>query len=193
MLRAAFLAMVVSTLTFAPGGGGAGSAEASAAGPGTLSAARCTAEAGQGFIDEGRYERAIREFTCVIEAAPTEVEGYRGRIEAELLLDQYSNALADHGRITAFVLPVHPDAMKTVFEGYADRLAVAPQDIRALTGASFARWTSFDYAIAIHLLDQLLDVQSDDVYGNLFRGSSRLLHHSNTVNGITDLEQAIAL
>jgi hypothetical protein len=42
--------------------------------------------AGQAFIDEGRHERAIREFACVIAAQPTEVEGYRGRIEAELLL-----------------------------------------------------------------------------------------------------------
>lgn len=100
---------------------------------------RCSAEQGQRFIEEGRYEHAIHEFTCVIKAQPTEVEGYRGRIEAELLLGQYSNALADHARIIAFVLPVHPEAKKTIFEGYADRLAVAPQNIPALAGASFAR------------------------------------------------------
>lgn len=183
MFRKVFAAMIVLTLMLAPGVGAVGSAKAK----------ECTAEQGQLFIDEGRYEHAIREFTCVIEAQPTEVEGYRGRSEAELLLGQYSNALADHTRIIAFVLPVHPDAEKTIFDGYADRLAVAPQDIPALTGASFARWTSFDYNQAIHLLNRLLEVQPDSIYGNLFRGSSRLLKGLQTANGIADLEYAITL
>ena len=49
----------------------------------------CTAEQGQLLIDEGRYKQAVNEFTCVIEADPTGVEGYRGRIEAQLLLGRY--------------------------------------------------------------------------------------------------------
>lgn len=160
---------------------------------GSVKAAQCTAAQGQLFIDSGQYKKAIQEFTCVIDAQPTEVDGYRGRIEAQLLLGQYSNALADNGRITALVLPVHPDAKNTIFAGYADRLAAAPQDVVALTGASFARWTSFDYSQAIHLLNQLLAVQPGSPYGNLFRGSSLLLHHSNKGNGIADLEYGIAL
>lgn len=160
---------------------------------GTAKAAPCTAAQGQLLIDSGQYKKAIQEFTCLINAQPTEVEGYRGRIEAELLLGQYSNALADNARITAFVLPVHPDAKTTIFAGYADRLAVAPQSIPALTGASFSRWTSFDYASAIHLLNQLLTVQPSSPYGNLFRGSSLLLHHSSKGNGVADLEYAITL
>lgn len=103
----------------------------------------CTTEQGQAFIDEGRYEQAIREFACVIEAQPTEVEGYRGRIEAELLLSQYSDAVRDYSRVTAFVLPAHPDAEATIVDGYDARLATAPNDIPALTGASFARWWFF--------------------------------------------------
>ena len=191
-LRKTVVALFVLFMIVALGGGVTGSTKAAEVERGDQTL-RCTAEQGQLFIEEGRYEHAIREFTCVIKAQPTEVEGYRGRIEAELLLGQYSNALADHGRITAFVLPVHPDAKKTIFEGYADRLAVAPQSIPALTGASFARWTSFDYAIAIHLLNRLLNAQPDNVYGNLFRGSSSLLHGSNTANGRAYLEYAIAL
>jgi tetratricopeptide (TPR) repeat protein len=154
---------------------------------------KCTPEQGQAFIDEGRYEQAIREFTCVVDAAPTEVEGYRGRSEAELLLGRYSDALREYARITALVEPVHPDARKTILAGYANRLATSPDDIRALTGASFARWTSFDYAQAIHLLNHLLEVRPDDVYGNLFRGSSRLLHGATRELGVADLERAIAL
>jgi hypothetical protein len=47
--------------------------------------------------------------------------------------------------------------------------------------------------MAIHLLNQLLDVQPDNVYGNLFRGSSSLLHHANTATGVAYIEHAIAL
>ena len=38
----------------------------------------CTAEQGQALIDEGRYKQAIKEFTCLIDAQPTEADGYRG-------------------------------------------------------------------------------------------------------------------
>ncbi len=154
---------------------------------------RCTAEQGQLFIDTGRLKDAIREFTCVIAAQPTEVEGYRGRIEAELLLGRFSDAAGDHARITALVLPVHPDAHSTILAGYTARLAQTPEDIPALTGASFARWWFFDYASAIHLLNQLLAVRPDDVYGNLLRGSSRLLLGATKAGGAADLDRAIAL
>jgi tetratricopeptide (TPR) repeat protein len=154
---------------------------------------KCTAQQGQSSIDTGRYDQAIREFSCVIDAQPTAVDGYRGRIEAELLLGRYSDALGDYARITAVVLPVHPDAHETIRAYYADLLAVAPNDVRALTGASFERWSSFDYAQAIHLLNGLLDVQPNDVYGNVLRGSSRLLRGATKAEGAADLERAIAL
>ena len=164
------------------------------AGSELLAVSRCTVEQGQRLLDEGRYEHAFREFTCVIEAQPTDVEGYRGRIEAQLLLGRYSDALRDYTRVTAFVLPVHLDAEKTILAGYADRLAVNPQSITALTGASFAQWYFFDYGQAIHLLNQLLDIRPNDVYGNLFRGSSRLLKRGVTAGrGVADLERALAL
>jgi len=188
-----FAAMVVLTMMFALEGGAAGSAKAAEAEPGGLKVERCAAETGQLFINEGRYERAIREFTCVIDAQPTDVEGYRGRIEAELLLGRYSDAVRDYARVTALVEPAHPDAEDIIIAGYAARLAVTPEDIPALTGASFARWWFFDYAQAIHLLNRLLGVRQNDVYGNLFRGSSRLLQGATRAEGMADLERAIAL
>ena len=153
----------------------------------------CSVEQGQLFIDQGRYKDAVKEFTCVIDAEPTGVEGYRGRIEAQLLLGRYSDAVRDCTRMTAFVLPVHPDAETTILAGYDDRLAAAPSDIPALTGASFARWWFFDYAQAIHVINQLLALRPSDVYGNLFRGSSRLLRGATPDKGQQDLEFAIAL
>jgi tetratricopeptide (TPR) repeat protein len=155
-------------------------------------AASCTAEQGQLLIDQGRYKQAISEFTCVIDAHPTEVEGYRGRIEAQLLVGQYSNSVRDYARVTAVVTPVHPDAQTTILAGYAARLDAAPNNIPALTGASFARWWYFDYLGAIHVLDQLLDLEPANSYGNLFRGSSRLLKGHAVNDGVGDLDYAIA-
>ena len=164
-----------------------------AAAQGTAGGPNCTAEQGQAFIDAGRYDHALREFTCLVDADPSEVEGYRGRIEAALLLGRYSDAFADYARVTAYVLPVHPDAARTILAGYAERLAIAPDDIPALTGASFALWWDFQYAQAIQVTNDLLALRPDDVYGNLFRGSSRLLLGATKAKGRHDLERAIEL
>jgi tetratricopeptide (TPR) repeat protein len=185
VLGKAFASIVVLTLIFFTlEGGAARSAKA---------AERCNAERAQLFIDQGRYRNAISEFTCVIEAQPTDLEGYRGRIEAELLIGRYSDAVRDYQRVIAFVLPVHPDAKETILAGYAARLAIAPDNIPALTGASATHWWFFDYKSAIPVLNQLLAVRPNDYYGNLFRGSSRLLLGVSKAKGIADLERAIAL
>ena len=160
--------------------------------PGAV-AASCTAQQGQALIDAGRYDRAVREFTCVINAQPTGSEGYRGRIEAQLLLGRYSDAMRDAARVTAVVEPAHPDAYDTILAGYNSRLATAPDDIPALTGASFFHWWTFDYTPAIHLLDHLVELRPDDLYGNLYSGSNRMLRNVQTKQGAADLERAIAL
>jgi tetratricopeptide (TPR) repeat protein len=152
----------------------------------------CTAAQGQSDIDQGRYKQALKEFTCVVDGSPTEVDGYRGRIEAQLLLGLYSDALRDYGRVTALVLPAHPDAATTILTGYDARLAAEPQSIPALTGKSFAHWWLFQYAEATHVLNDLLLVHPADVFGNLFRGSSRLLRGATNA-GVADLDYAISL
>src|SRR5262245_28243845 len=112
----------------------------SSATPVQAQAGQCSTEQGQQFINEGRYDRAIKEFTCIINADPTGVEGYRGRMEASVLLGRYSDGLADYTLMTIFVEPIHPDFKQTILAGYAARLAANPDDVTALTGASFARW-----------------------------------------------------
>jgi tetratricopeptide (TPR) repeat protein len=163
-----------------------------ASSPATHQNAACSVEGGQAFIDEGRYKKAVAEFTCVIAAQPTDVGGYRGRIEAQLLLGLYSDALRDYTRVTAYVLPVQPDAANVISASYAARLSADPLNVPALTGASFARWYFFQYAQATQLLNTLLSVSPDNVYGNLFRGSSRVLGGS-AVFGVLDLDRAIEL
>jgi hypothetical protein len=74
-----------------------------------------------------------------------------GPIEAQLLLGLFSDAVRDYARVTAFVEPVHPDAIAIILAGYDARLAVAPESIPALTGLSFALWWDFAYNAAIHV------------------------------------------
>jgi len=164
-----------------------------AAAPRAAMAAACSSAQGQAYITDGRYKLAIREFTCLVEAQPTEIEGYRGRIEAELLLGRFVDAVSDYARLNAYVLPVHPDAEQLIVDGYEARLNAAPDDIAALTGESGVRWWFFHYATALRLLDDLLEHRPNDLYGNLFRGSSRLLHGSNRAGGVADLERALAM
>src|SRR5688572_32583852 len=125
---------MVMVLMLGVGGRAAGSASAAEPRQAAGKASECTAEQGQSFIQGGRYAAAIREFTCVVDADPTAVEGYRGRIEARLLLGRYSDAVRDYTRVTALVQPVHPDAATTIYAGYDARLAINPADIGALTG-----------------------------------------------------------
>jgi hypothetical protein len=149
---------------------------------------------GQASIDDGQYERAIREFSALIEAEPSAVDGYRGRAEASLLLGRFADAYRDYyAGITAFVVPAHPDAPNTIEKHYAARLSEAPSLPPALTGASFAQWVFFDYERAIVLLDELLAVRPNDTFGTLFRGSARLLAGVLKEHGIADLERAIEL
>jgi tetratricopeptide (TPR) repeat protein len=183
MLQKALIILIALTLIFTLGGWTVGTARAD----------QCTAQQGQLLIDAGQYEQAIQEFTCVINAQPTEVEGYRGRIEARLLLGQYSEALRDFTLITVHVLPEQADAQNIILAGYSARLAVAPNNIPALTGQSFMLWADFNYAAAIQTLTHLVQIQPDNIYGNLFLGSSRLLKGAAKAKGITNLEYAIQL
>ena len=160
---------------------------------GSVKADQCTAAQGQLLIDAGQYEQAIDEFTCAIDAQPGEVEGYRGRIEAKLLLGSYSDAMRDFTLITVLILPEHPDAVSTILAGYSARLAVDPNNIAALSGKSFMHWLDYDYPSAIQTLNQLIQVQPDSIYGNLFLGSSRLLKGVAKTKGVANIERAIEL
>jgi hypothetical protein len=153
----------------------------------------CSAATGQQLLDAAQYKQAIKEFTCVIDLDPTGVDGYRGRIEAQLMLGRFSDAYRDYSLVTAFVVPLHPDAAQVIAAGYQARLANAPGSRPALTGLSFLYWWDFNYPAAMHALDELLALYPDDVYGTLFRGSSRVLQGTKRAEGAADLDRAIAL
>jgi hypothetical protein len=54
-------------------------------------------------------------------------------------------------------------------------------------------WADFNYPAAIQTLTHLVQIQPDNIYGNLFLGSSRLLKGVTKTKGITNLEHAIQL
>jgi tetratricopeptide (TPR) repeat protein len=187
------VAAAAATTALACSDPGAVSAPDTAGAVASAGVAPCTVQRGQQLINAGQLKQAVREFTCVVDRDPTAAEGYRGRIEAQLLLGRFSDALRDYVRVTAFVLPAHPEAEAGIIAGYQERLDSAPDAIPALTGLSFAHWYFFDYPAAIEVTGRLLEVLPGDVYGNLFLGSSRMLRGAPPSAGAADLEQAIAL
>ncbi len=154
---------------------------------------QASSNAGQQLIDRGQLNKAYRYYSELIEEDPSNIEGYRGRIETLVLMRQYAHALADYARIVANVLPLQPDAIAQVLADYQNRLAQKPQDVPALSGGSFVHWCSFDYDTASALIDQLLIVRPKSPYGVLLRGSIRTLSGNDTAGGINDLEAALAL
>lgn len=153
----------------------------------------CTLAKGQQRIEQERYAEAIKVFTCVIDAGPQTLDAYRGRAEAELLLGRYSNAMRDYARVTAVVIPLQPDADAQIWASYDARLAEHPDDIAALTGATFAHWWYFDHETTLPLLDRLLARRPNDLFGILYRGSNRLFTRTNVAGGVADFERAIQL
>ena len=152
----------------------------------------CSPEDGQALIDQGRYKKAVAEFTCVIETQPTGVDGYRGRIEAQLLLGSVLGCAArlhacDRVRAAraAGCGDRHPCGLRRAPGSRSpERAGAHRRELRALV--------LFQYAQATQLLNTLLSVSPDDVYGNLFRGSSGVLGGS-AVHGVPELDRAIEL
>lgn len=160
----------------------------------TAEAGPCTgasAAKGQQRIDQQRYAEAVAVFTCLVDANPSSHEGYRGRAEAELLRGNYSHAMRDYARITALVLPADPNATAKILGEYNDRLARQPNNIPALTGATFVHWWNFDYAATLPWLERILAQKPDDVFGVLYRGSNRLF--TGDAGGVADFERALQL
>lgn len=146
---------------------------------------------GQQRIDQGRYQEAIDIFTCIIDASPLTVDAYRGRSEANLMLGRYADALRDYARLTAVVAPTNPGYPDTINAGYDARLAANPWNVRALAGASFARWCFYDMEGALPLVNRLILLRPFSVYANLFRGSTRLFLGVDVAAGKADFDRAI--
>jgi hypothetical protein len=66
------------------------------------------------------------------------------------MVGRFSDAVLDGVQLNRIVVPVHPNAAATIYAEYAARLASAPNNVTALTGAGFARWWFFDYGCDSH-------------------------------------------
>ena len=113
----------------------------------TLRSRRLYRPARAGLHRRGTLRPSDPRVPCVIDAEPTESEGYRGRIEAQLLLGRFSDAVARlRQRVTAFVVPGPPRRRaRRSSTGYPPPARDRAGRRAALTGASFARWWFFDY------------------------------------------------
>lgn len=148
---------------------------------------------GQKLLDKGKYESAIDAYSQYVDLNPTLVDGYRGRIEANLMLRRYSDCVRDYARITAMVIPVHPDASEQIYAHYESRLQNHPHELRSMMALSFAHWWYFDYATAVTELNRILHRHPNNRYALLMRASSLLLSREDPQQGLVDLQRAISL
>jgi hypothetical protein len=150
---------------------------------------------GQQQINQGQYEEAIRTFSSILQTDPRTVDAYRGRSEAKLLLGQYADAYDDiFALANATIQPSDVDDLgNQIKASYAQRLQSSPWDVPALTGAAFAEWAYWGYLDAIPHLNKLLQLNPNNVYAKLFRGSNRLFAGVDLAAGEADLDAAIAL
>ena len=81
----------------------------------------------------------------------------------------------------------------TVLDGYAARLAIAPDRRSRAHRRKLRPLVALRLQVGDPAARQLLEVQPDDLYGTLFRGSNRLFLGKDVDEGAADLEQAIAL
>ena len=150
---------------------------------------------GQELIDSGEYEQAVKEFSCLVDAQPTEVEGYRGRdrgaVAARSLFGCGARLYPHHRGCD----PRPPRCTENYPRWLFRTFGCYTDSIPALTGESFAYWWFFKYSQAVHTINHLLEVQPENVYGNLFCGSSRLLQGNGAAKtkGMEDIEHAISL
>lgn len=157
----------------------------------------CTADAdhlaaGNDALVAADYEAATAAFTCAIEAAPTAVDAYRGRIEAALLSRAYAAALDDYTNLLTDVYD-SPDAVfEGIMEGYEVALDGTSDDTRTLTGYSYALWWYGDVESAIAVLDLMLAADPDNAYAATLRGSSYLFLE-DVEAAEADLAHALAL
>lgn len=149
-------------------------------------------ERGQEALEKGKYGQAIDAFSKYIDLHPTKVDGYRGRIEANLMLRRYSDCVRDYAQITARVIPVHPNAAAIIYAYYETRLQARPNEVRSRMALSFAHWWYFDYQTAIEHLNVILQDRPTNRYALLMRASSLLLSREDPQQGLIDLQQAIS-
>jgi tetratricopeptide (TPR) repeat protein len=127
---------------------------------------------GEAFAKSGDYDAAIAAFTCAIESDPLDIDAYRGRIEARLMIGAYSDAMLDYADVKVQIVPENPDALEQILAYYQAALAEDAGNVALLSGYSFAQWYNFDYEGAIETLEQLLALDPDNFYGLTLHGNN---------------------
>ncbi len=127
---------------------------------------------GQQSLQTADYETALAAFTCAIEADSTQYQPFLGRIQANLLAGYYVNALEDYLFVRARIYhPPNHSLFRDMIAPYNEDLKAAPDDKEQLTMRSFMYWCDLDNFKALKDLNHLLEVDPQNVYGNLLQGA----------------------
>ncbi|MDX1993632.1 MAG: tetratricopeptide repeat protein [bacterium] len=144
---------------------------------------------GEGALLEGDYAAAVEAFTCVIQLAPNDGEGYIQRSEAALLAGDYMMALSDR----AYGLSLAGGSLDdSVLDTYNQQVEENPDDTAPLTLRAFYWLFQGDYARASEDLNAILKLDYDNTFAWLFRALTEQ-SEGTSENAETDLSRAAEL
>ncbi len=141
-------------------------------------------EDGDAFLDAGRYDRAIAEFTDAIELDPNAVDAYVGRGLAFINLDELEDALADfdialeldpensdayNGRGLIFY---YQDDNENAIEDYTLAIENDSENYIAYYNRGLVYFNQGDYDLAISDLTEAINIEPEDPDSFYLRGIS---------------------
>lgn len=152
----------------------------------------CSITTGQNLIDSGSYLLAVAEFTCYLKTNPKSCDGFRGRAEAYLMLNLFAHAQTDYNNITANATTLTPTCIEDIKVNAQYRALENPSNPAPRITYSFANWVTFDYDLALEVLQPMLAANSKDVTVNALIGSTRVLSGVDVYKGRVNLNYASA-
>ncbi|MCS7071568.1 MAG: tetratricopeptide repeat protein [Anaerolinea sp.] len=133
--------------------------------------AGCTAgslEAGRAAAAAQNYAVAVGQFTCALQADPANTAAHQGRISAALFTRQYGLAIAD----VNYLMDNAPEAFDAFLATAVQEANFNPRSVEALTLRAFLYWARADDELAVVDLDSILQLEPNNRFALLFRGSS---------------------
>ncbi len=142
-----------------------------AGGIGGRAQASCAADSlgsGQTALAAQNYTAAVEQFTCALQVDPANAAAHQGRISAALFTRQYGLAIAD----VNYLMDNAPADFDAFMAAAVQEANFNPHSIPALMLRTFLYWASADDAQAQADANSILQLEPNNGFALLFRGSS---------------------
>ncbi len=162
-----------------------------------LAQADCSADieygdVGDSAMAEADYAAAVEAYTCVIQLAPNDYQGYIRRSEAALLAGDYMMALADRNSAISLAIDDWATLSIELSDIYAAQIDDDPTAIAPRILYAFLKLFDGDTSGAAEQYDAILKLDFNNAFAWLFRGLTEQ-EQGISDNFESDLQRAIEL